>query len=76
MKQIILRLFIGILVLTILAGYGFEKVVHAASSCTIETHSAPIDNGTVFYNQVGTGRAILLLHGLFAEKEQWNNMMC
>lgn len=76
MKQIILRLFIGILVLTILAGYGFEKVVHAASSCTIETHSAPIDNGTVFYNQVGTGRTILLLHGLFAEKEQWNNMMC
>ena len=76
MKKLILRLVICIVVLTTLANYGFGKVVHAASSCTIETHSLPVGNGTVFYNQVGTGRTLLLLHGLFAEKEQWNSMMC
>ncbi len=76
MKQIILRLVICILVLTALIGYHFGNTVNAASSCTVETHSVPVGNGTVFYNQVGTGRTILLLHGLFAEKEQWDSMMC
>jgi abhydrolase domain-containing protein 6 len=76
MKQIILRLCICILALTIFAGCGFGKVVNAASSCKIETYSVPVGNGTVFYNQVGTGQTILLLHGVFAEKEQWNSMMC
>ena len=48
----------------------------SASGCAITTRSAPISNGTLSYNQVGTGQPILLLHGLFASKEQWNNMMC
>ncbi|MEL6163110.1 MAG: alpha/beta hydrolase [Cyanobacteria bacterium J06628_3] len=48
----------------------------SASNCTIATHSIPISNGTITYNQLGTGQPILLLHGLFAEKEQWNNIMC
>ncbi|HEY9626954.1 MAG TPA: alpha/beta hydrolase [Coleofasciculaceae cyanobacterium] len=76
MKQIILRLSICILVLTIIGGYCFENTVSAASSCTVETHSVPVGTGTLFYNQVGTGQTILLLHGLFAEKEQWDSMMC
>lgn len=76
MKQLIFRLVICILVVTALVGYRFETTVSAASSCTIKTHSVPTGNGTVSYNQVGTGQTILLLHGLFAEKEQWNSMMC
>lgn len=76
MKQIVLRLVICILVLTALIGYSFGNALSAASSCRVETHSIPVGNGTLFYNQVGTGRTILLLHGLFAEKEQWDSMMC
>lgn len=76
MKNLILRLVICILVLTTLVSYRFGNAVSAASSCTVETHSIPVGNGTLFYNQVGTGRTILLLHGLFAEKEQWDSMMC
>lgn len=76
MKRLILRLVICILVLTILAGNRFENTVSAASICTVKTHSVPVGNGTLLYNQVGTGRTILLLHGLFADKEQWDSMMC
>ncbi|MGL5940144.1 MAG: alpha/beta fold hydrolase [Waterburya sp.] len=48
----------------------------SAPSCTIATHSVTVGNGTLFYNQVGIGRTIFLLHGLFADKEQWEGMMC
>lgn len=76
MKQIFLRLVICILVLTALVSYRFGNAVSAAPSCIVKTHSVPVGNGTLLYNQVGTGRTILLLHGLFAEKEQWKSMMC
>ncbi len=76
MKKLIFRLVIFILVLSGLVGYGFVNGVTSAPSCTIATHSVTVGNGTLFYNQVGTGRAILLLHGLFASKEQWESMMC
>lgn len=76
MKKFILRLVIFILVLSGLVGYGFVNGVMSAPSCTIATHSVTVGNGTLFYNQVGTGRSLLLLHGLFASKEQWQSMMC
>lgn len=76
MKKLIFRLVIFILVLSGLVGYGFVTSVTSAPSCTITTHSVTVGNGTLFYNQVGTGRSILLLHGLFASKEQWESMMC
>lgn len=76
MKKLIFRLGIFILVLSGLVSYGFVNRVTSAPSCAIATHSVTVSNGTLFYNQVGTGRAILLLHGLFASKEQWESMMC
>lgn len=76
MKKFILRLVIFVLVLMGLVSYSFANEVASASSCTVTTHSIPVDDGTLFYNQVGTGRAALLLHGLFASKEQWESMMC
>jgi pimeloyl-ACP methyl ester carboxylesterase len=47
-----------------------------AASCAITTHSEKIGNGTIVYNEVGSGPDILLIHGLFAEKEQWNGLAC
>jgi abhydrolase domain-containing protein 6 len=76
MKNLILRLAIFILVLTGIVGYSFASEVTPPSSCTIATHSVTVGNGTLLYNQIGTGRPILLLHGLFASKEQWEGMMC
>lgn len=77
MKKLVIRLvIIIILVLTGLVGYGLVNGATSASNCTIATRSTLIGNGTFSYNQVGTGRSILLLHGLFASKEQWESMMC
>src|SRR3712207_6099557 len=76
MKKLILGLIFVILVLCRLVGDAAFQSPASASDCSIATDSASISNGTLSYNQVGTGQPILLLHGLFAEKEQWNSMMC
>lgn len=76
MKKLILRLIFVILVVYGLVGYAAFRSPASASDCAIATHSAPISNGTLSYNWVGTGQPILLLHGLFASKEQWDSMMC
>lgn len=69
-------LVIIVLVVSVLVGSGWLNRATPASTCDIATRSTQIGSGTLSYNQAGTGQPILLLHGLFAEKEQWNGMMC
>ncbi len=76
MRKFILRLVIIVLVVSGLVGSGWLNRATPASTCDIATRSTKIESGTLSYNQAGTGQPILLLHGLFAEKEQWNGMMC
>jgi abhydrolase domain-containing protein 6 len=44
--------------------------------CPISTLSEEIDGGRIVYNVAGTGPTVVLLHGLFANKEQWNTLSC
>ena len=76
MRKFIIRLFIVILVLSGSTGYVFVNRATSASICTIASLTAPVGNSTLSYSQVGNGREILLLHGLFASSEQWNTIMC
>ncbi len=76
MRKFIIRLFIVILVLSGSMSYVFVNRATSASSCTIASLTAQVGNGTLSYSQVGNGRSILLLHGLFASSEQWNTIMC
>ncbi|WP_246162686.1 alpha/beta fold hydrolase [Brasilonema sennae] len=76
MRKLIIQLLIVILVLSGSIGYVFVNRATPASSCTIASLTTQVGNGTLSYSQVGNGRSILLLHGLFADKEQWNTMMC
>lgn len=46
------------------------------SSCSITASEAALDGGVIHYHQAGTGPHILLLHGLFANKEQWDSVLC
>lgn len=46
------------------------------SGCTIAPGQVEIDGGTIQYSRSGQGPQILLLHGLFAQKEQWHAVMC
>ena len=48
----------------------------AAPTCDIATGQAGIDTGRIAYSQAGHGPPVLLLHGLFAQKEQWHELLC
>lgn len=48
----------------------------APASCNIEVKTSPVGGGSIEYLKVGKGPPILLLHGLFAQKEQWSEMAC
>lgn len=46
------------------------------ATCTIDVRAEPIGRGVVSYETAGSGPPVLMLHGLFASKEQWNEMLC
>jgi abhydrolase domain-containing protein 6 len=76
MKKLLLRTIVFMLVLSCLFGNIVVDGATSTSDCTVATRSTPIGTGTLSYSQVGTGQPILLLHGLFASKEQWHSMSC
>lgn len=47
-----------------------------SQGCDIATRAVPLDGGALYYNMAGSGPHIVLLHGLFAQKEQWNGVLC
>ncbi|MFM2007581.1 MAG: hypothetical protein RLZZ09_3236 [Pseudomonadota bacterium] len=46
------------------------------AACEFSTNRVAVDDGTIVYNRYGEGPAVLLLHGLFADKEQWHGLAC
>lgn len=42
----------------------------------IATHEVALDGGVLYYNRAGEGPLVVLLHGLFAQKEQWDALLC
>ena len=57
-------------------GYSHADNLNQTQSCEIATRQVALDNGVLYYNQAGQGAPVLLLHGLFAQKEQWNAVLC
>ena len=76
MKKLRLWPIVFILVLSCFFGNIVVRGATSTSTCTIATRSTPIGTGTLCYSQVGMGQPILLLHGLFASKEQWHTLSC
>ena len=44
--------------------------------CQITDSTLPIESGVIKYFKVGSGQPLILLHGLFAQKEQWLDFAC
>ena len=44
--------------------------------CQLISGSIALDEGAIKYLSVGSGKPVLLLHGLFAQKEQWSDFAC
>jgi pimeloyl-ACP methyl ester carboxylesterase len=59
-----------------LSSTGYADSSGTAQSCAIATHEVALEGGVLYYNEVGQGPAVVLLHGLFAQKEQWNALLC
>lgn len=71
------RCFFGLAVLVLgFVGFGHADPPDGARRCGIATQTVALDGGALHYQRAGTGPYILLLHGLFAQKEQWNGVLC
>lgn len=44
--------------------------------CVIEVESKQVGKGSIEYMKAGSGMPVVLLHGLFAQKEQWSEVAC
>ena len=61
---------------TIFFSCNFAYSQKSSISCPLAPKTAAIDGGTISYLEGGKGEPILLLHGLFAQKEQWMEVGC
>jgi abhydrolase domain-containing protein 6 len=48
----------------------------SGAPCFIEVESKHVGKGSIEYLKAGSGTPIVLLHGLFAQKEQWSEVAC
>lgn len=48
----------------------------AVADCTIRTGAVQLADGTIRYREAGVGPSVVLLHGLFAQKEHWDALLC
>lgn len=75
MQHVIARVLSLVLILTSLGGVILPNRAWAAA-CQIALNSVVLPEGNIQYFTVGKGQPIVLLHGLFAQKEQWTELAC
>jgi abhydrolase domain-containing protein 6 len=71
-----LRYWACALLVFVLQGLLATRSAQGVDRCPIATLSEEIDGGKIVYNVAGAGPTVVLLHGLFASKEQWNTLSC
>ncbi len=76
MKNITFSWFFTLLLLFALSRLSYADDRNGVPNCDITTHEISVNGGVVQYRTAGTGPHILLLHGLFAQKEQWDSVLC
>lgn len=47
-----------------------------ADGCPLHSAAVSIDGRQVHYDRAGHGQPVVLVHGLFAQKEQWQGVLC
>lgn len=50
------------------------SATQATANCDFTRGQAAVDGGNIVCNRYGQGPTLLLLHGLFADKEQWHGL--
>ncbi|MBK5966209.1 hypothetical protein CCR95_19505 [Thiocystis minor] len=65
------------LLLCLLGWLTLAPALARTADCQIQTARLTLDDGIALeYSQAGQGPPVLLLHGLFASKEQWQRFQC
>lgn len=66
------------IIFCLLLGIGSSVLVAQPlpKDCPLTAKTQAIEGGTIHYLQGGAGETVLLLHGLFAQKEQWIEVGC
>lgn len=65
-----------ILVIFSIPFFGSAQAQETNKLCQLQNDSVVLQDGRIHYFRVGSGRPVLLLHGLFAQKEQWADFAC
>lgn len=47
-----------------------------AAPCPLQSRTLPVAGGTIAWDETGQGPAVVLVHGLFADRRQWHGMAC
>jgi pimeloyl-ACP methyl ester carboxylesterase len=76
MKKKAVKLLLAVILTCGLNNYSLADSASRIQSCEIVTNTIRLGGGTIAYDTAGRGPYIVLLHGLFAEKEQWQSLMC
>jgi abhydrolase domain-containing protein 6 len=71
-----LVLAVGCAALLLGAGPAAAEAAPDAPACEAVPVSAVVAGGTVHASVFGRGPPVVLLHGLFAQKEQWHHLAC
>ena len=71
-----MRLALRALLALALSCLGLAAIAQGTAPCLLTTRAEEIAGGAIVYNTAGSGPTILLIHGLFANKEQWNALAC
>jgi abhydrolase domain-containing protein 6 len=48
----------------------------AKAECDFSQATVNVGGGEIHYDRAGIGQPVILLHGLFAQKEQWQDVLC
>lgn len=68
----LIALFIS---LFLMVGIAYGKA-NASPACNLTTGQVEVEDGRIEYVRTGYGPSLLLLHGFFAQKEQWTSLAC
>ncbi len=71
-----LRRGVIVFVLTVVGFFSAARAQDSNSICTTQIQSIHVGPSSIQYFKMGEGSPIVVLHGLFAQKEQWTDFAC
>jgi len=71
------KLFTHIFLLCLISFSSLSATAQNSNApCQVTDSTLAIESGVIKYFKVGSGQPLLLIHGLFAQKEQWLDFAC